>query len=295
MKARLPQHRALDELVAEARDLQQDLASRKAAFNKLVTAYQDLAVGIAYSYLRDTGLAEDAAQESFLLAWRSLPKLRDARLFVPWLKRILESQCHRVLRRKGGRFIELLDARSDINVDEIVNRRERERMIREALAHLPAGEREVVTLFYYSRKSHRAIADFLGVPASTVTKRLNSARGRLRAALQPLRTVIDDARPSRDRSFAELVRAGIYKDYVGLYRFERRPELTVKVERVGNRLVSISAGQKNTARLGGKLSELRVREFDGHAHFVRDRSGKVTHFVYFEFGKRMGIARKIDG
>jgi hypothetical protein len=81
---------------------------------------------------------------------------------------------------------------------------------------------------------------------------------------------------------------------VGLYRYDRRPELTVKVERIGNRLVSYSAGQKNTIRLGCRLSELRAREFDGRAQFVRDRTGQIVHFIYYEFGRRMGIARKVS-
>ncbi|HZD94263.1 MAG TPA: hypothetical protein VE133_08420, partial [Candidatus Sulfotelmatobacter sp.] len=62
-------------LVAAARDSHEDLARSNAAFNRLVLAFQDYALGAAYGYLHDYSAAEDAAQESFLVAWRNLGAL----------------------------------------------------------------------------------------------------------------------------------------------------------------------------------------------------------------------------
>lgn len=283
------------DLVRRARDAQADLARDDADFNRLVTAWRDFAVSTAFGHLHDAGLAEDAAQESFVIVWRRLHTLKDLRAFVPWLRRIIASQCHRVLRKKSSRFSQLDDSvASEHQVEEAVNRRERARFVRDALAHLSPAEREVLLLARLPRYSNPTIGKLLGIPATTVAKRLASAKRRLRAALAPLDCKIPMARASDRGQFAAMVRAGIYRDYVGLYRFDLRPELTVKVERVGNRLVSYSAGQKNTVLLGCRLSELRTREFDGRAQFVRDRSGQITHFVYYEFGRRMGIARKVS-
>jgi RNA polymerase sigma factor (sigma-70 family) len=295
-KSPLLSRAALCELVLRARDAQENLASRNAAFTQLVATFQDFAVGGAYSYLRDIGLAEDAAQESFVIAWRKLYQLKDPNLFPAWLKRIIAGQCHRVLRKKSARVAVMTDKSTPPAPDfeEFVSRKEREDLVREALEHLPASQRIVVILFYFSGKSHYAIATFLGVPRTTVIKRLYSARQRLKAALAPLQATIESARPSRNKAFATMVRAGIYHDYVGLYRYDLRPELKVRIERVGNRLVSFSAGQKSTVILGARLSELRVREFDGRAQFVRGKSGRVTHFIYYEFGKRMGTATKVE-
>jgi hypothetical protein len=36
-------------------------------------------------------------------------------------------------------------------------------------------------------------------------------------------------------------------------------------------------------------------EFDGEACFLRDRQGRVTGFVYYEFGRRLGVARRVAG
>ena len=51
-------------------------------------------------------------------------------------------------------------------------------------------------------------------------------------------------RPSRDESFAAKVKAGIYDEYVGQYRFELRPELIVTIKREGDRLLSEAVGAK---------------------------------------------------
>jgi hypothetical protein len=200
-----------------------------------------------------------------------------------------------VLRKKSSRFVQLDDSvPSEAQVEDAVNRRERVQFVRDALAHLSRGERELLLLARLPQYSNATVGKLLGIPATTVAKRLSSAKRRLRAALAPLGCTIVKARASHREQFAAMVRAGIYRDYVGLYRYDRRPELTVKVERIGNRLVSYSAGQKNTIRLGCRLSELRAREFDGRAQFVRDRTGQIVHFIYYEFGRRMGIARKVS-
>ena len=101
-------------------------------------------------------------------------------------------------------------------------------------------------------------------------------------------------RPSRDRSFAEKVRAVIFDEYVGEYQYELRPELTVLIWREGDRLVSEAAGQRNILFAeNDSETVLLIKEFDGRGNFIRDDKGRVTHFVYYEFGQEMGRARKV--
>ena len=56
-------------------------AERHEAFGKLVLRFQDLAFGCAYAVLGDFYLAQDAAQESFITAWRKLYQLKQAEAF----------------------------------------------------------------------------------------------------------------------------------------------------------------------------------------------------------------------
>ena len=100
-------------------------------------------------------------------------------------------------------------------------------------------------------------------------------------------------RVTPSRSFVELVRLGLFDDYVGEYRFPRRPGHIVSIIRDGDLLVSDAAGQRNVlASVAGH--SLLTSHYDGEARFGRNRRGRVTHFVYYEFGKRLGVARKTN-
>ena len=66
------------------------------AYGQLVRCFQDMAYGYAYAVLGDFHLAEDAAQEAFLQAYRDLPDLREPAAFPGWLRRIVLNQCRMV-------------------------------------------------------------------------------------------------------------------------------------------------------------------------------------------------------
>src|SRR5262249_50601324 len=151
-------------LVLRARNAS-ELEDRNTAFDRLVLHLQDFAVGAAFAYLRDIGLAQDAAQESFVLAWRQLYQLKNPDLFVAWFKRIVASRCHRTLRKKSNRWSEWGERVPPSDTEELealVGRRERAKLLREALQQLPATERVAIVLFYFAGQSHAAIAAFLG-------------------------------------------------------------------------------------------------------------------------------------
>ncbi len=178
-----------------------------------------------------------------------------------------------------------------------MERDERTQAVLKAIDRLPKQERMAVVLFYVREHTQRDISVFLGVPLTTVAKRLYSARVRLKGmVLRGFRNDLAAHLPSRSARFAEKVKAGIYDDYLGQYRFERRPDLIVTIRREGERLMSEAAGQRNELFAEGRSrSELRTVEFDGRGKFVRDKKGRVSHLIYYEFGREMGRAKKIGG
>jgi RNA polymerase sigma factor (sigma-70 family) len=289
-------------LVERTTDKTLTLAERHAAFEELVRLFQDMAFACAYGALcGDFHLAEDAAQNAFVAAWRKLSQLREPEAFPGWLRRVVLTECSRLTRAARLPTVPLDDgagvASTAESPERIAEARELSASVRDALRLLPRGERVVATLFYFDDRSHAEIADFLQVPRTTVAKRLHAARARLRGlALAEMKDRFADRRPSRDAAFAARVRRGVFDDYLGRYRYELRPELEVWITREGDRLFSEAAGQRNElfARRGDTARELRTSEFDGRGEFVRDRRGRVTHFVYYEFGREMGRAKKIE-
>jgi RNA polymerase sigma factor (sigma-70 family) len=277
------------ELVEKSRDQSLPLDEQHAAFTLLVEQSQHLVFGHALASLRDVEEAKDAAQEAFAIAWQRMGQLRDASVFPAWLKAIVATQCNRRRRRR-------LPLESDLQEFHGSGERENHRLdyqslVASALASLPRGERDVMILFYFLGYSQQEIARLLHLKPGTVGKRLHSGRLKVRRLL-PASVRGDFVRLSPSRKFIENVRLGLFDEYVGEYRFDRRPELVVSIAREGDLLISQAGGQRNILLSLGARS-LLTSHYDGEGRFHRNGRGKVTHFVYYEFGRRLGIARRI--
>jgi len=199
-------------LVQKAIDSSRPVHERHEAFGELVTGFQDMAFGCAYSVLGDFYLAEDAAQEAFITAWQSLHQLRAAEAFPGWLRRIVLTRCNRLTRGKRLQIVPLeLGANTpSASPDPYATMEQRELRSRvlSAIKALPEHERIVTTLFYVDGYTQADIGEFLQVPLTTVTKRLYSARQRLKeSVVEMFKNNLRQQRPSRDKSFADKVKA----------------------------------------------------------------------------------------
>jgi len=286
-------------LVLKATDSDATLAEKQEAFCELVRIYQDMAYACAYAVLGDFYMAEDAAQEAFISAWQKLSQLRQPEAFPGWFRRVVLTECSRLIRGKHLRTISLdegVNLRAHhTDLQTAIERDELTMAVFTAIKKLSLNERMVVVLFYVKEHSQSDISVFLDVPLTTVAKRLYSARVRLRAMIMDgFKNDLTANRPSRDGGFAEKVKAGIYDEYIGQYRFELRPELVVTIKRDGESLISEEAGQRNELFANdGTEGELLTKEFDGRGEFARDEQGRVSHLIYYEFGNEMGRAKKI--
>src|SRR5438067_6011479 len=71
-----------------------------AAFGELTRRYQNLVFGCALSLLGDFQMAEDVTQEAFVTAYFNIAQLRDPGAFAAWLRQLVRSRAHRVLRQR---------------------------------------------------------------------------------------------------------------------------------------------------------------------------------------------------
>jgi RNA polymerase sigma-70 factor (ECF subfamily) len=169
-------------------------AGDEEAFASLARAAGDRLLAIAFRILRDLGLAEDAVQQTLVLAWRELPSLRDVDRFDAWLRRLLVNACYREARR--GRHwttivrILLDSASTSDDYNTVVERDQLDRGFR----RLPPEQRAVFVFHHYLGLTLIEVAAELGVPLGTVKSRLHYATNTLRAALEA------DSRSSTDTS-----------------------------------------------------------------------------------------------
>jgi RNA polymerase sigma factor (sigma-70 family) len=157
---------------------------QRAAFGQIVRLMQDMVFGYAYSIVGDFHLAEDASQEAFIAAFRHLASLQDPEAFPGWIRRIVQTTCGQMLRRKApaaGAIEQAAQMRiaGEEPVQEAEKREMRSRVL-EAVRSLPDSEREVTTLFYINGYSQADLAQFLEVPVTTIKSRLHASRERLR-------------------------------------------------------------------------------------------------------------------
>lgn len=130
------------------------------AYNQIVQRFQDLAVGYAYSILRNFPIAQEAAQEAFIEAYLNLNQLHQPAAFPGWLKKIVFKKCDRITRKKRPSFVSLtLTAdvvSSQSNPSAIIEQQELQHKIQQAIKLLPKAEREVITLFYLGERLRSA-------------------------------------------------------------------------------------------------------------------------------------------
>lgn len=153
------------------------------AFEMIVDAFSDMAIGYAYSILSDYQQAEDVAQDSFVQAFYKLKTIQTSEAFPSWFRKIVFSQCEHYYRKKRLPVIPLDDVielqSQEQSPSEIVERDELKNQIIKAVKALPEKERTITVLFYISEYSMAEIGKFLDLPISTIKNRLFSARKKL--------------------------------------------------------------------------------------------------------------------
>jgi RNA polymerase sigma-70 factor (ECF subfamily) len=162
------------------------LAGDDSAFGRIVTRWQGPLVTLAYRFARDTGRAEDLAQEAFLRAFRTLGTWREDSAFSTWLFALALNLFRSELRRIPPRTVsiedvgELRDGRSGAPE---ADPSDRDRAVRAAVLALPTRYREALTVYYFHRADVAVTAKTLGIPEGTVKARLHRGRALLRRKL----------------------------------------------------------------------------------------------------------------
>ncbi len=168
------------------------------AFDELVSRYEKRVFNFAYRITGNYHDAWDVAQEAFLRVFHSIHTFRGDAVFTTWIYRIItnvylderkKSKSHR--QTSLDEYIDLEENSVSRQIeddgpapDEIVENRERDRVVQEAINSLPEYQRMIVTLYHMQHRSYEEIAEILQLPIGTVKSRLNRARQALQEKLE---------------------------------------------------------------------------------------------------------------
>jgi RNA polymerase sigma-70 factor (ECF subfamily) len=161
-----------------------DSADEAAGFEARIQPLYMEAVRLGYGMLRNSSLAEDAAQEAALRAWRSRGNLREGSELRPWFLAIVANCCRDVRRsawwRLGGAAT---PAGFEPAAPDRTEQREAIFDLREALRRLGHRDRLVIVLRYYLDLSHEDVAAVTGQTEAAVRARVSRALRKLRLDL----------------------------------------------------------------------------------------------------------------
>ncbi len=182
------------------------------AFNALVVQYQDAVYTVTYRIMGEGAGAADAAQETFITAYRKLNTYRGGS-FRAWLLRIATNTCYDTLRyhkrRPAVAFEEMPGAERDDGPplpseaetpEQAAQRAELNRAIQGCITALKPGQRVILVMSDVEGYSYQEIADAVGISLGTVKSRLSRARQAVRNCLQAFKELLPTAyRQSDDR------------------------------------------------------------------------------------------------
>jgi RNA polymerase sigma-70 factor (ECF subfamily) len=159
-----------------------------AAFESLVRSRMDATYRVSLAILGDGADAADATQETFVAAWRQLPRLRDLDRFDAWFQRVAVNACRMTLRARGRRRVREIPMAELGGADERAlgappARSDAERL-RSALRRLTLDQRAVLALHHLEGRTVAEVAEILGIPVGTAKSRLFKARAELDKALR---------------------------------------------------------------------------------------------------------------
>jgi RNA polymerase sigma-70 factor (ECF subfamily) len=181
-------------LTTDEQLVERALAGDGDAFGEVVRRWERKIYALAYAITGSVEEARDAAQETFIAAYRNLQGFRGEAKVSSWLHRIAVNQCITRQRRARVRaetaFDEeaagdfLLSTPSNDSPARATESRQRAEAVRRAVASLPHELREVVLMKEFEELTFQEIADALQIPLSTVKSRLYTALKQLRLRLE---------------------------------------------------------------------------------------------------------------
>ena len=170
-----------------------------AAFDLLVLKFQSRVINLAVKYVKDSHLAEDIAQESFIKAYKSLGSFREESSFYTWLYRITANTAKNYLTSKSRRKeysesevlpidkedSDIFDIPGGDSPEDILAANNLRQIIHNSLNDLPEDIRTTISLREFEGLTYEQISEVTGCPVGTVRSRIFRGREEIQKKIAP--------------------------------------------------------------------------------------------------------------
>ena len=187
----------LNETVSDQDLIERVRQGERKAFKEFIDRYQVRVRNICYRFVNNLEDTEELSQDVFLEIYRSLDSFRGDSKVSTWIHRIAVNKSLdyvRKLKRKKRfgsikQLLGLAQAESELispennNPDKIVESKERNMILWQAVESLPENQRVAITLTKYENCSYQEVAEVLDVSLSSVESLVYRAKGNLHKKL----------------------------------------------------------------------------------------------------------------
>ena len=158
------------------------------AFELIVRARMDAVYRLSFAILGDEPDAHDAAQETFVAAWRQIQRLREPERFDAWLQRIAVNAARQTIRASRRRHVREIPSSTVVALADRAApapgpERDDAAILDAALRTLPVEGRAILVLHHLEGRPLAEVADILAIPVGTAKSRMSAARRALAAAI----------------------------------------------------------------------------------------------------------------
>ncbi len=185
--------------------VQRCLRGDKEAFGQLIEKYKRPIFNLAYRMLQSEEEAEDAFQETFLKAYKSLDKYKINYSFFTWLYTVALNVCRNRLKKKWRYHFFSIDeplhdddkltwqiADKSMSPEVLLERKQAMALISEAINRLPEKYRVVIILRYLEDQSYLEISEIVGLPLGTIKTQIHRGRRIIQKYLKEKKGQQDD-------------------------------------------------------------------------------------------------------
>ncbi|NMM62985.1 sigma-70 family RNA polymerase sigma factor [Clostridium sp. P21] len=153
---------------------------KEALVQLLMTQKKDF-YKLAYLYMKNEHDALDAMQDTIVILYENIHKLKNADAFYSWSKTILVNCCKKLLK-ENKKIVSLDHIKEDFS-EECFDKKDEQIVLKKHLANLKEKYQEVLKLHYFLDLDNETIAKIINIPVGTVKSRIFNGLKKLKESL----------------------------------------------------------------------------------------------------------------
>ena len=179
------------ETTGDLQNIERFLNGDRNGFVAIVQKYHEMVFTLSLRIVQNREEAEEVAQDVFMSVYNSLHKFQGKSKLSTWIYRIAYNRSLNYLKsEKKNRATTSLEKSQEFFGDhqpdafEVINREEKNTLVKKALLRLPETEQIIITLYYYEELSTKEIAGIVDLSVQNVKVKLHRSRQKLYAELK---------------------------------------------------------------------------------------------------------------